>query len=316
MAGELRDNDQRELQKAKARFREPSPNDTYTQLLRSIQRDPYADDVWSRTVELAQAEEGSGRGTQSFYSHVPLNELIAVGQRLRSTRVRDEQYEILTERCSTDENWYDIVLGHVNKKGFAPITKALGKYTEGGRNKLDRGLDVGTGTGNTIRVVAPFFRQVTGVDKLESVLHKMKDQGQLTQNADIVVGDATSLPVGEGLFDVAVSYGLSHYLSREEMQKYVGELARALKPQGLYFESWVTKEKEDDLLPMIEKEYLTSAKALLTCLIDNLVSRPDEMQSQWSLREMVDTFQQQGFAYETSETNDEGVWFVVFYRKI
>lgn len=64
---------------------EALPRTTYTRLLRSIQRDPYADDVWSRTVELAQSEETAGGGSESFYSHVPLNELITVGQRLRST---------------------------------------------------------------------------------------------------------------------------------------------------------------------------------------------------------------------------------------
>lgn len=243
-----------------------------------------------------------------------MSELIVVGDRLRVTRSRGQQYEILTERCSTGESWYDIVLGHVNKKGFAPIAKALSKFTNDGRVKLDRGLDVGTGTGNTVRAIAPFFRQITGVDKLESILHKMKDQGELPQNANVVVGDAMSLPFDKDVFDVAVSYGLSYYLSKEDMQRYVGELARVLKAQGLYFESWVMKEKEDDLLPLVEKEYLTSAKALLTCLIDNLVSRRDEAQTRWSLRDMVDTFQQHGFVYETSEENNEGVWFIAFYR--
>lgn len=285
----------------------------YIDLLLKIQENPASDNIWSKTVELARKEETSGKGGESFYKNIPLEELITTGERLRLAKSKDEQYKILVERSSTGKRWYDIVLGHVNDKGFAPISQRLEYLVRERGRKWEKGLDVGTGTGSTISAISSCFERVAGVDNLESVLHRLKAENGFPANAEVVVGKAEKLPFDNNVFDIAVSNGLTYYLSRENLNHYINELARVLKPGGLYFESFVMKD-ENDLLPEIEKEYLTSAKALLVCLMDNLVSRPDQTQTNWNLQEMINVFRDCGFDYQVSEPNKEGVWFIEFHK--
>lgn len=294
---------------------ETSPNNQYLELLTVIQNDPYSNEVWTKAVELAKSEEETGKGTESFYTHVPLGELIAVGERLRSTRLRNEQYDILTEKCSTGESWYDIVLGHMNDKSFAPIALQLEEFVSKAGRKFERGLDLGTGTGNTIRAASPFFNEIIGVDKQESVLHKTKYEPSFPKNARAVVADATNLPFVDNYLDAVVSNGLIHYLSKEDMQQYVREVARVLNGNGFYMESFVTSV-EGNTLPSTEQEYLASGKAMLACLIDNLVStlKPGEVQNKWTLKDVAEMFKEQGFDFDYSDENSDGVWWVAFYR--
>lgn len=300
-----------ELSSAGIELSRPASN-TYTEILSKIQQDPYSDEAWTRVVGLAQAEEVSGDGTESFYSHVPLTELISLGQRLRFTRSRNEQYQILTERNSTGEQWYDIVLGHVNDKMFSPIEEELGNRHDKEAEEWEWGLDVGAGTGNILRAIAPYFENVVGVDTLRGVLPNTKDT--LPENAQVIAGDAVKLPFDDNIFDIAVSNGLTHYLSSDQLRKYIGELARILKKDGSYFESFIAQD-EGSPLPNIEREYLTSAKALLVCLLDNLVSKNIKKESDvWTLKDMVEEFSQVGFEYGVSEGNEDGTWFIEFQK--
>lgn len=293
--------------------REAVREKTYRELLLAAQREPFSEEAWSRTVALARSEEASGGGAESFYSHIPLEELITFGEHLRSVRSHTEHYGLLTERASTGERWYDLVLGHVNDKAFAPIAQHLDFLSKTRGRKWECGLDVGSGTGNTLRAIAPNFQKVIGVDRLAFLLQQEQNEGTLPENVEVIAAGATRLPLAPDTIDIAVSNGLTRYLSKGEMQRYVEELARVLKRDGSYFESWVTKEKKDDPLSRVEQEYLTDAKALLVYLIDSPVSRPDEA-LQWSARDMIDAFHSHGFAWSKSEPNDDGVLLAKFYR--
>lgn len=302
-----------ELPRQHQKEKHGNEEDVYTKLFYAIHDNPHAETVWGDIVARARAEEALSGGSESFYTHVPLDELIAVGERLRGTRLKEEQYKILSERCSTGERWYDIVLGHVNDKAFAPIADALRHHVEERGQQWENGLDIGSGTGNTLRAIAPYFKSVKGVDRIEAVLQKEQREDTLPKNVQIVAGEATELPFDNDIFDVAVSNGLTHYLSREDMQRYVDELARVIKPGGFYCEPFVVKET-NSLLPGAEKEYLTSAKALLVYLIDNCISRGDQTQSSWSLKEMVAAFQSHGFTHTASSPNENGAWFIQFRK--
>lgn len=284
----------------------------YSEILKSIQKDPMADIVWAKTLELAKAEEANGNGQDNFYSHVPLDELIEVGQKLRSTSEKAKQYDILSGRSSNGQIWYDVILGHVNDKMFAPVENHLSHLYQQRGIKWENGLDVGSGTGNTLRAIAPYFERVFGVDKLKAVLQKAKDEDTLPENVEVVAGSATDLMFDKQTFDVAVSNGLTYYLEKDEMHRFVKEIARVLKPGGLYLESRILKD-EDALLPGIEKEYLTSAKALLVCLIDNIITHHPTA-TKLGFSEVLELFASEGFEYAMSDVNDEGVWFLEFKK--
>jgi ubiquinone/menaquinone biosynthesis C-methylase UbiE len=262
----------------------------YSGLLDRIQNEPHSDEVWKRAVELARDEEISGAGKESYYTKIPLDDLIATGEKLRTAKSRDGQYNILAQKCPTGEYWYDIILGHVNDKAFAPVATCLAHLAESRPDKkIKAGLDVGSGLGNTLRAMAPHFEKVTGVEKLSSLTELVKKDSSIPKNAEVVCADATRLPFDGETFDVVSSNGLTHYLKKSEMKKYVREIGRILKDGGAYFEA-LTIKNPDSQLPVTEMEYLTSAKALLVCLIDNIVSKVDDNDASWSFSEMVAEF--------------------------
>ena len=270
------------------------PGEADNELLRRILDEPHSDDVWNRTVELAREEEASGRGLDDYYGRIPLDNLIAVGERLRAAESREDQYKILAEKTATGEYWYDVVLGHVNDKMFAPIKMELESLAEDQPDKkFETGLDMGSGLGNTLRAVSPCFKKVTGVEKLPQLVEKVKSDSTMPENTEIVEADATKLPFANESFDVAISNGLCHYLGKREMEKYVCEIGRVLKDGGMYFESLITKDPNSDL-PATETEYLTSAKARLVCLLDNIVSKVEEGGHTWNMADMVKAFRKIG----------------------
>lgn len=284
----------------------------YTQLLSQIQEDPYSNDAWKKTVSLARSEDEEGFSGGSFYDVVPLGELIEVGEKLRAERTESGQYQILSERSSSGKTWYDIVLGHVNDQSFVPITQEiqrLNKYD----GKYALGLDLGTGTGNTLRAIAPSFERVVGIDRLGHVLQKEKDEGTLPENSDVIVGDVGSIPLEDNSVDIAVSNGLTFYLSKDQLPSYARELFRVLKPGGRYMESFTNMDPEDPL-PKTEMEYLRSAKGLLTCLLDNMVTIHGRNASDWSFNDMVGEFAELGFGYNWKDANEDGIFVMNFFK--
>lgn len=97
----------------------------------------------------------------------------------------------------------------------------------------DRILDVGCGTGRTIRVLADRGYDVTGIDVSEPMVHAASE---LYPDLDVKVGDATDLTFEDEAFEaVLFSYsGLDAI--RPETQRMVAleEIRRVLKPRGIF----------------------------------------------------------------------------------
>jgi ubiquinone/menaquinone biosynthesis C-methylase UbiE len=150
-----------------------------------------------------------------------------------------------------------------------------------------------------------------------------KKDPSMPKNVEVKRADAIKLPFAAESFDVAVSNGLTHYLERGRMREYVEEVSRVLKDGGRYLEAFTEKEP-DDLLPITDKEYLTSAKALLVCLIDNLVSKVDADSSSvykntehdfqtWDFEDMNQVFFNNG-VYLGNQEEKDGMLVVEFVR--
>lgn len=305
-----------EVSNPEAKPEKKSGMETYIELLDKIQNEPNSDELWQHTVDIARDEEISGGGLESYYTKIPLDELIAIGERLRATKervtawdgkvttinkdlfdlVKPKQYAILAERCSTGEYWYDIILGHVNDKAFIPVTMRLEHLLKARRKRKFRaGLDVGCGLGNTLRAVAPYCEKVVGVEKLAPLVKLVKKDASMPKNTEIKRADALELPFADGTFDVVVSNGLTHYIRPDYIYSYAQEISRVMKEGGRYLEAFTVKEPGNQL-PNTEAEYLTSAKALLVCLIDNVITKNDDKGDNppWYLRSMSGGFEDSG----------------------
>jgi ubiquinone/menaquinone biosynthesis C-methylase UbiE len=94
----------------------------------------------------------------------------------------------------------------------------------------ERALDAGTGTGALAFALAPLVREVVGVDLVPELLAEGRARAGAFPNVELVEGDITRLPFGDGSFDLTASSSTIHHVTRPEL--LVAELTRVTKPGG------------------------------------------------------------------------------------
>jgi SAM-dependent methyltransferase len=95
----------------------------------------------------------------------------------------------------------------------------------------ERALDAGTGAGTLALALAPFVREVVGVDIVPELLERARKGAP--PNVTFVEGDATSLPFEAGSFDLSCSRRTLHHIARPELA--IAELVRVTAPGGRIF---------------------------------------------------------------------------------
>jgi len=94
----------------------------------------------------------------------------------------------------------------------------------------ERALELGCGLG---RVVLHYHRRgyrIVGVERSAVAVERMLS---VYPGVDVRVGDATSLPFEDGLFDVVMAFGLYHNLEND-MHAALAETARSLRQGGRF----------------------------------------------------------------------------------
>src|SRR5947208_4778445 len=98
-------------------------------------------------------------------------------------------------------------------------------------NGDERAIDSGTGAGTLALALAPLVREVVGVDLVPELLARAR--AGAPANVTFVEGDATSLPLDSGSFDLACTRRTLHHIARPELA--VAELVRVTAPGGRVF---------------------------------------------------------------------------------
>ena len=101
-----------------------------------------------------------------------------------------------------------------------------------GNRPFDSLLDLGTGTGRLLELLAPLYARAIGIDASADMLAVARanlDRAGQTR-AQVRLGDIQHLPFAKNSFDVVTIHQVLHYL--DEPERAVAEAARVLRPGG------------------------------------------------------------------------------------
>ena len=117
----------------------------------------------------------------------------------------------------------------------------------GGRLDGKRVLEIGCGRGVGIEVIFQHFgaNHVTAIDVDPQMVDLAKNRlsAYNQDRLELRVGEATNLPAGDAAFDAVFDFGILHHVP--DWQAAVKEIARVLKPGGLFYFEEVTKQALD-----------------------------------------------------------------------
>jgi len=143
-----------------------------------------------------------------------------------STKSKDAEYSVFNES-------YQEMKGYVEE---ADLNLGCGVPTEYAAMKPgDSVIDLGCGAGNdcfVARAIVGAEGHVTGLDFTDEMLEKAKKNARTLgfDNVEFVKGDIEKIPLGDHLFDVAISNCVLNLVPDKE--KAFGEILRILKPGG------------------------------------------------------------------------------------
>jgi ubiquinone/menaquinone biosynthesis C-methylase UbiE len=100
-----------------------------------------------------------------------------------------------------------------------------------------RCLEIGCGRGKGVELVHRAFHpsRVDGmdIDPLMIDLAKKRSRGDVRDISFFFVADAQNLPYPDDCMDAVINFGIIHHL--EDWEKGIREIARVLKPGGLFY---------------------------------------------------------------------------------
>jgi len=108
-------------------------------------------------------------------------------------------------------------------------------------------LDIACGEGYGSDLLAKNAKKVTGVDiSEETISHAKKTYKK--DNLEFLIGSVADVPIdGKGIFDLIVSFETIEHVCEEDQKKFMKEVKRLLKPNGVFICSTPDKKAYSDL---------------------------------------------------------------------
>ncbi len=160
----------------------------------------------------------------------------------RLQAIKDSRAEAAAEYFRRNAgDWHRLRSLHVDD---AEVEKALLALLPQAAEDL---LDIGTGTGRMLELLAPRFERALGIDQSREMLAVARagiERAGL-RNVTVRLGDMYQLPVGSGSMDAVVIHQVLHYA--EQPGDAVAEAARVLKPGGVLVIADFAPHGEDSL---------------------------------------------------------------------
>jgi ubiquinone/menaquinone biosynthesis C-methylase UbiE len=195
--------------------------------------------VW---FTLPQGDDGAL--ARDLVARLPADDAILESDRRQAARVLAERERIASESFrSKGADWDEMRALDLPARAVEDALLRLIPKVEQGRL-----LDIGTGTGRVLELLAPHYRQALGLDASKAMLALARSR--LAQpglaNCAVRLGDMYRLPLADASFDTAVLQMVLHYA--EDPAGSVTEAARVLRPGGQLVVIDLAVHERDDLI--------------------------------------------------------------------
>lgn len=158
------------------------------------------------------------------------NDPILADDHRRLTRVRERRAEIAHDHFATHADDWDRERAHSAPDEI--VLPAVLEMLAIGDDGLGRVLDIGTGTGRMVRLLAPAAERLVGLDANHTMLRVAR--GNLDRagihHVELRQGDVFRPPFAPGDFDLVVSHHVLHFL--DDVDRAIAEMARLLDANG------------------------------------------------------------------------------------
>ena len=175
------------------------------------------------------AERGVGAElARQIVSRVDLAEPIPSSDRARLVEVRQARADQAARYFATQaRNWDELRSLHAPEE---LVERAIRDVI--GDKPVRAVLDLGTGTGRMLEIVAPFAERAVGVDQSPAMLNVARSRLERAglRNAQLRQGDIYALPVERDGYDLVIIHQVLHYL--DDPARAIREAARVLRPGG------------------------------------------------------------------------------------
>ena len=159
---------------------------------------------------------------------VDANDPVLLRDRARAEALRAEREATAQAYFQAHANEWDTIRAlHVAEASVeAAISAALGE------DPLDLLIDLGTGTGRMLELLAPRYRRGLGIDRSPAMLAyaRAKLERAKLSHAQVRQGDIYDLPLADAVADGIVMHQVMHFLG--DPPQAIREAARVLRPGG------------------------------------------------------------------------------------
>lgn len=176
---------------------------------------------------IAQGGPAAGLARDLVARLAPADPLLAA-DRARLADVRKARADHAARYFETHAaSWDQLRAMHVSEERVeAAILEAVGA------SPLNAILDLGTGTGRMLELIAPRATRAVGIDQSPQMLSlaRVRLERAGLRNVQLRQGDIYAVPVEADFYDLVIIHQVLHYL--DDPLRAVREAARALRPAG------------------------------------------------------------------------------------
>ena len=175
-----------------------------------------------------QPDENAAPLADQLLSLIPEGDAMIILDRKRLEEVKAERSEAATDYFRQNAlHWDKIRALHVDA---GEVEQAIGNILL--EKPGEKFLDIGTGTGRMLELIAPQFQSAKGIDQSHEMLAIARnnlDRAKL-KNCQLRQGDMYQLPFPDQSYDAASLHMVLHFA--DEPAKVIADAARVLRPSG------------------------------------------------------------------------------------